>query len=925
VLVLWGAAARIAIGLAGAGDAATCTNAVFAGNTFTVDEQNTGRGSGTASVSGCDGDITNVSVTLIFDPNTLPFERDLDLLLVHPNGTNNLVIFSDVGNNAPFTGTITLADSGATCPPQETGSSTGALVSGTTYKPVDYAGFEDAFDSNAPATTFSAGQGCSGANGTHSFASAFAGLSANGTWTLYAYDDIAEVIPNYTVSWSLTITTSTTEAKLERVTATPIMGEGVRITWRTGYEVDNLGFNLYREQAGQRTKLNPALIAGSALLTGQGTPLTAGRSYVWWDTSAPAREDVRYWLEDIDLSDQHAWHGPIALGRPLALSPSAPPNQAPAARLHGLGRVPARPFSAMPVVQRAPVASGPGASSPRQSLLAAQAAVKLSVRREGWYRVSQPELVAAGLAPGVDPRLLHLYVEGREVPMRLTGQEDGQFDASDAIEFYGLGLDAPWTDTRVYWLAAGARPGRRIPRIEADGGQPAGASFPFTVERADRSVYFPALQNGERENFFGPVVSSQPVEATLTVRHVDPAPAGDTQLEVVLQGVTSAPHRVQVRLNGVGVGEVNFQGQEAGVVSIPVAPSRLREGENQVELTAQAGQQDISLIDTVRLTYWHTYTADDDALRFSATGGQQATVAGFGSAAIRVLDVTDADAVYEVGGAVEPRQPGFAIRLTVPGSGPRTLLAFTPEQAMPVAAVTANRPSRWRRPGLGADLVLISHRDFIANLEPLRAWRQSQGLQVEVVDVEDIYDEFSSGQKTPYAIRDFLRYAKERWAPAPRFALLVGDASLDPKNYLGFGDHDLVPTKLIDAASMETASDEWLADFDGDGLAEMAVGRWPARTAQDVDRLVAKITAYEQAAAGAGVLLVTDGNDGFDFQAASAQLRPLIPADVPVEEIDRGQMDAAAAKSQLLASLIAGRRWSTTSAMGRSICGGGIS
>ena len=42
---------------------------------------------------------------------------------------------------------------------------------------------------------------------------------------------------------------------------------------------------------------------------------------------------------------------------------------------------------------------------------------------------------------------------------------------------------------------------------------------------------------------------------------------------------------------------------------------------------------------------------------------------------------------------------------------------------------------------------------------------------------------------------------------------------------------DLVPAKSIDTAVAETASDDWFADFDGDGVSEMAVGRLPARTA----------------------------------------------------------------------------------------------
>jgi hypothetical protein len=528
--------------------------------------------------------------------------------------------------------------------------------------------------------------------------------------------------------------------------------------------------------------------------------------------------------------------------------------------------------------------------------------VKLGVRQQGWYRVTQPELVTAGLNPNVDPRLLQMYVDGREIPIRVTGQEDGRFDPSDAIEFYGLGLDESWTDTRVYWLVVGARAGERIALVSTQGGQPVGNSFPYTVERREHSVYFPSLRNGDRENFFGAVVSREPVEQSLLVQHLDPVPPGPTLLEVVLQGVTAGPHRVQITLNGASVGELTFQGQEEGRDSFSVAPSWLREGENQVVLTAQVGEQDVSLVDAIRLTYWHTYEADDDALRFSATSGQRVTIAGFSSAAIRVLDITDADRVWDVGGVVQPQDAGFAVTLSVPGSGPRTLLTLTPVLAQPVAVVMAGQPSSWRRPGHGADLVVITHRDFIGHLEPLRVQRQNQGLQVALVNAEDVYDEFSHGHKTPYAIRDFLRYATAQWTPAPRFVLLVGDASLDPKNYLGLGDFDFLPTKLIDTALMETASDDWLADLDGDSLAELAVGRLPVRTAEEAERLVGKLVSSEQTAAAAGVLLVADQNDDFDFEAANAQLRESLPADVAVEEIRRGQ-PGTAAKNQLLAGL----------------------
>jgi hypothetical protein len=129
-----------------------------------------------------------------------------------------------------------------------------------------------------------------------------------------------------------------------------------------------------------------------------------------------------------------------------------------------------------------------------------------------------------------------------------------------------------------------------------------------------------------------------------------------------------------------------------------------------------------------------------------------------------------------------------------------------------------------------------------------------------LIDVEDLYDEFNYGHKSAVAIKDFLKYAVQNWKKVPRFAMLAADSSYDPKNYLGFGDGDLVPTKLIDTDFMETASDEWLGDFNGDGIAELALGRLPVKTASEADVIVAKLIAYDQSDPSNSMLLVADTN-----------------------------------------------------------------
>jgi hypothetical protein len=225
----------------------------------------------------------------------------------------------------------------------------------------------------------------------------------------------------------------------------------------------------------------------------------------------------------------------------------------------------------------------------------------------------------------------------------------------------------------------------------------------------------------------------------------------------------------------------------------------------------------------------------------------------------------------------------------VEGSGSHVLYAFTEGKIKSPAKVEANEPSFWYLGSNGADLVIISHRDFLKSMEPLRRDRESQGLSVSLIDVADLYDEFNFGQESPQAIKDFLAWTRTHWQKAPPSVVLVGDASFDPRNFLGLGDFEFVPTKLIDTAYLETASDDWFVDFNNDALPEMAIGRLPVRTAEELDILVSKIVGYKQSAPMQQAVLVADINDTFNYETVSEELRGLLPPSLVVQKIFRGQ------------------------------------
>ncbi|MDA2911876.1 C25 family cysteine peptidase, partial [Nitrospiraceae bacterium AH_259_D15_M11_P09] len=711
--------------------------------------------------------------------------------------------------------------------------------------------------------------------------------------------------------------------RLTRTKATLYAGEFsqvVQVEWRTSQELDHLGFHVHREQNGQLLRVTPSLVAGSALKTGPQTVLSAGQGYSWWDVLPADSGTLQYWLEEIDLKGQSTWHGPVTVKAAKGLHHVAAPERVRSVLLSRLGRGNGKAkgqtrWTSTGVPWQGTRQATVLAPTPEQLAvqwrLAGQRALKLEVPAEGWYRVDQPALVAAGLDPAVDPRLLQLYVDGREVPLVVTGEQDHRFDPWDTIEFYGLGMDTPWTGARTYWLIEGSHSGLRMGQVPGVGlGQgnaaekAAPASFPFTVEWAPRFLYFAALKNGDSSNFFGPVVMAWPVEQNFTLTHLDPAPPGQAGLEVTLQGVTLVPHQVEIQLNGVAVGTVAFGGQGQGSTHLSFPQAQLQDGANRVTLVARGGWWDISVLGSVRLTYWHTYDADGDVLRSTVPAGQPVTIGGFSSRHIRVLDITQPDAVQAVQGQVKKQGAGYAVTLVAPGSGTRTLLTFTDGIAATPAAIRLNEPSQWHAAGHGADLVILTPRAFLPSLTTLKAWRESQGWTVALIDVEDLYDEFTFGAKSPWALRAFVQHARQQWAPAPRFLLLAGDASVDPRNFMGLGDRDFVPTKLIDTDFMETASDDWFGDLDLNGVPELAVGRLAVRTAEEAASVVQKLISYDQARVGAKTaVLVADRFDRFDSEAASDQVKAVLLRDkVTVQEIYRSRTADRAARNALLAA-----------------------
>ena len=703
---------------------------------------------------------------------------------------------------------------------------------------------------------------------------------------------------------TLTAASSVTAATPSGMRATAHGAAGTRLTWQTEEEVSHLGFQVWREREGVRTRVSRGLIPGSMFATGD-LPLAGRRHYELWDAQPASDGDEPYWLEEIGTTGSSRWHGPIApvagdpadvdrarplavLPRPFALSPRSAPS-AVAAAVVGNGLV--RPHLAPLDARRAVAALTDPTCANRAAALPS---VKIGISAAGWYRIEIAALVAAGLPADADLTRLGLYADGRSVAMLVSG-----LGANEAIEFYGTGLDTRETATHVYWLVANDEHATRVAPVTPTSVGPLATSYLADVERRDRTIYFAALLNGPVDNFFGPPITDVPVTQTLEVSAPLVADGLTASLEVALQGATLDLHDVQVSWAGTALGHVAWHGRDAGVGTFAVPASNLREGGNDVVLTSLTGTGDATLVDHVRLTYARLFRATGETLAAVVRAGGSATIEGLPSGAVRVVDLSTPAAPRELQVEAAAAPDGtFTARVSVPADGAQhPIYAFTPAGVSSADSVVANRPSSLCATA-GAEVAVVAPAAFFDALTPWVTARRAAGWSVELVDVEDVYDEMTYGAHAASALASFVRWRlRDPSSRRLRDLLLVGDASLDPRNFLGKDVPDIVPTKLIDTATIETASDDALADLDGDGVPEIAVGRWPAHTAQDVQGVVARTLGFGAGPFSRGALVVAGPSAGFDFVQSADDVAASLP--VTVERLDASGLGPDAARAAL--------------------------
>jgi len=316
-----------------------------------------------------------------------------------------------------------------------------------------------------------------------------------------------------------------------------------------------------------------------------------------------------------------------------------------------------------------------------------------------------------------------------------------------------------------------------------------------------------------------------------------------------------------------------------------------------VTLICDSGD-DAFVLDWMEFSYERSFAAVNDSLQFAHDSGYRYIIDDFSTNDLLIFDISDPTDVATIENAVISGSNPYSIEFEPPinpGASETYLIISASDYKSPLS-ISQNTSSDLADTDNEADYILITHQDIgwdgagdpYGWLDDLVALRQAQGLQVKVVDVADIYDEFSYGLQSAVAMRDFLAYAYANWqTPAPQYVLLVGDASFDYKDNLNIGTINYVPGYMVVADYMgEAITDEYFVRISGDdAIPDMYIGRLPAESQAQAASMVAKIKDYEETSHQKDwrqkVLLVADDqNEAYEvvFETMNEDAIALLPS-----------------------------------------------
>ncbi len=551
---------------------------------------------------------------------------------------------------------------------------------------------------------------------------------------------------------------------------------------------------------------------------------------------------------------------------------------------------------------------------PPTSKLASGEWYRMTVPREGVYRLTYEQLAARGLSSELASDRLNVYGShfgllpftnnvDRPTDLLVNAIEvvdggDGTFGPGDHLLFYASGphswsLDNgrfvhtynAYSDSASYFVGIDVEPPVRV------------AAAPTTTDEATTVVTsFSDRQFHERElsNILksGRLWLGELFDLTTTYNFNFSTPflvpGAEASLVVSVVGRTfglsnsssfsvSSSGGLQQTITVQGVSQVNTSPlARAASATYTYSPTG-----SSVPVTLS-----FTKFDPVTSVGWLNYLELNCRRELRMTGDQLAfrDLVSQGPGQVLEWVLAQAQSVHRVWDVTDPLQPrnvplqesGNDRRFRVSGEVLREYIAFR-NANYPAPTVVARVPNQdLHAISNPVDLVIVCPPEFASQAARLAERRSSEGMNVVLVSPQQIYNEFSSGSRDATAIKRFMRMLYDRAGSdpllMPRHLLLFGDGSYNNLSQIG-SNQNFIPTyqsaESIDPRRCYVSDDYFglLDPTEGESTADLldiGVGRLPISSLAQATEVVNKLLNYDrfQLTTASGSVCAASGSGG---------------------------------------------------------------
>ncbi len=521
---------------------------------------------------------------------------------------------------------------------------------------------------------------------------------------------------------------------------------------------------------------------------------------------------------------------------------------------------------------------------------------KFEAPDEGIYKITKAQLLKLSSEFGnVDPRTIKIYNNGGKVlpeniltarpgdlqenAIYIEGESDGKLDDADYILFYGRGIHFweydvktkqmvryyhPYSKVNYYWITYGGNNGKRMNIVKsvnasADNVQTTTQAY-FSWEE-DKSKLMPSgryymgdemtesMKTRIYRNYLYNIIPGSTITYKFNV-------VNRAELTSGLKIYESGNLLKSFSLGGLGIGQLDeaqtYRGLNFNFES--TFSGSLTNEQSELKFIYEPNSSpSISYINFFEIYYNKNLKAANGELLFYCNrknGVTEYKLNDFPSSDIKIFNISDYANVNLI--STDQINGGeCTFRAVQTDSVATKYLALVASQFKEPKNFTTVDNSNIRGITEGVKYIIISPKDFLSQAETYKSFKENSSrtkLSSIVINIENIYNEFSGGLIDVCGIRDFIKYCYDNWSVRPEYVLFFGDGDYDYKNIEGKSQNFIIPYESSDSYHniYSYCSDDFYAYIDGtDNIVDISIGRLPVLSASEAEEMVKKIIRYE--------------------------------------------------------------------------------